>query len=819
MSAVRIVVTLPLAGVVMVLSMFPAVQFPGWQWVVAALSVPVVTWGAWPFHRATLVNLRHGATTMDTLVSLGVAVSTLWSFWALLWGGAGVIGMKMNMSWASLFTGLHIGGQNDIVGHYGAPHAALYFEAATMITLFLLVGRYIEHRTKGNARHALLSLLTESVPTATRVSIVDGNAVEELVPSESVQVGDVLRVRPGERIPVDAVVIEGSSAVDASNVTGESVPVDVTVGDEVIGATVNTWGVLLVQARAVGQDTVMAHIGQMVAHAQAGKADVQRLADKISAVFVPVVLGLSALTFLGWVWVGGGAQAGVTAAVAVLVVACPCALGLATPMALMVASAQVARRGVIIRSVQALEQSRRLTSVVFDKTGTITDGRMSVVDSLVDSSRVGEAAQWAGVVSVEALSEHPIAAAIVGAGRQQNRQAQPVDFFRNYAGQGVSGFVGEDLIVVGKPAWLADLGVSSDPGFEQFRSLHEASGATVVQMLRLSGVRSVVAPGAVEGERPDVSLDTATPATGVRGMTDSATTEILDGKVYPAVRVSIQGMTCASCVGRVERKLRKLGGVEAAVNLATESAVIERSRDWDPADLVATIEKAGYQAQFLGFEQSRQGDIVLEVEDDSADFADLQVVVSQFSDQAQVCAAFSVKDSVKEGAAEAISQLKQMGIETVLLTGDNARAAGVVAAAVGIDVVHAQVTPAQKFNFIDERRRSGDVVAMVGDGVNDAAALAHADLGIAMGSGTDIAQQVADFVLTTSRVDAVPLAVRMSDVTLRVIKQNLFWAFGYNVVLLPLAVLGLLNPMLAAAAMSMSSVCVVLNSLRLRRLL
>lgn len=779
----RIIVCAPLTVTIMALSMIPSWQFLGWQWVCLILTVPVVTWGAWPFHSAALRNARHASTTMDTLVSLGVIASSLWSVWALIWGGAGELGLTMHMSWSSLFDAEH-----------SAHHAPLYFEGAATIVLFLLIGRSIEHRSKGSARDALTALLSMAGTTAHLVDSSGEATTEHDVPTDSLVKGDIVRVRPGEKVPVDGVIVEGVSALEQAAITGESLPQDVQIGDSVSAGTTNTWGTLLVETEAVGTQTRVARIGQMVADAQASKANIQRLADTISAVFVPAVLLLSVVTGLGWILLGFSAYQAMTAAVAVLVVACPCALGLATPTALLVGSTQAAREGIIIRSAQALESSRQITTVLFDKTGTLTDGRMSVTDTLLDTSVSGEAAQWASAASVEASSEHPVARAIVEQARAQNRQPQPIRSFTAFAGHGVGACVGEELILVGKPAWLAELGVGRSDEFVSFQRRNQELGATVVEMVRIRGgaawaVPTVVADQHVsEEERPSDAI--------------------------PSAEFSIKGMTCASCVGRVERKLRKMGGVTASVNLATETALVHRERDWHPEDIIATIEAAGYEAAFTGWK---------EVSDPFADRGvDAQIYLDPHSildAQAQVCAAFAVKDTVKEGAAQALSSLRDFGMKSVMLTGDNADAAHSVAAQVGIDDVRAELTPADKHAYIKALQDQGERVAMVGDGVNDAAALAQADLGIAMGSGTDIAQDVADIVLTTSRLEAVPESVRVSRVTVRIIKQNLAWAFGYNVVLLPLAVVGLLNPMLAAAAMSLSSVCVVGNSLRLRHLI
>lgn len=811
----RIALSLPLTVAIMLISMVPAIRFPGWEWVVAFLTLPVVTWGAWPFHRAALINARHGASTMDTLVSLGVSVSTLWSFWVLI----------------------------DSTNHHHtvdmaqSHHPHIYFEGAATITLFLLIGRYIERKTKGVARDALTSLMHLTAGSVTRVHVEEGGQRrEEEVASETIAVEDLVLVRPGGKIPVDGVIVEGSSAIDVSIMTGESLPQDKNPGDEVIAGALNTWGTLLIRTTHVGAETTVAKIGQLVADAQADKAHIQRLADRISAVFVPAVIVLSLATFAAWYLIGGQAQPAVTAAVAVLVVACPCALGLATPTALMVGSAQAARKGVILRSIHALEATKKIDTIVFDKTGTITDGHMSVLASHIDTANAaepegqpwGEAAQWAAVASVEALSEHPIACAIVTQARSENRHPLPVSHFKAHAGHGVSGFLGDDLIIVGQPAWLHSLGVTSSEELEAFRTVHQEAGATVVVMARV--------PNAIDCVPASTGDDHSQATLPAEDGSDSS-------GIVQRLEVAIQGMTCASCVGRVERKLRKMPGVSAQVNLATEKALVtlasppkdkrqshltdaadkghlgeewkEHSPTWSPQDIVSTIEAAGYQAQFLGY-KGETVSMSAPVEQVSAPI-DLAEVLGTRPTRAS--AAFAVKDSIKEGAADTIESLHKQGIEAVLLTGDQPAAAASVAQVIGITKVRSQVTPQQKRHEIQELQRAGNVVAMVGDGVNDAAALAQADLGIAMGSGTDVAQDVADIVLTTSRLSAVTDAVHISNVTLRIIRENLGWAFGYNALLIPLAVAGMLNPMLAAAAMSLSSVCVVGNSLRLRRLI
>lgn len=788
MYRLRLLVTVPLSAVVMVLSMFPPLQFPGWQWLVTALTLPVVTWGAWPFHRAALRTARHGSTTMDTLVSLGVTASTLWSLWALVFGGAGRIGMTMQMSLIPAST-------------HG--HADIYFEGACMIVVFLLIGRTIEARTRLAAGDALRSLLEMSAKEAVLLSTNEAGArVERRLPTSQLQVGDVVLVRPGEKVPTDGVVIEGASAVDSSLMTGESVPVDVTVGDEVIGGVINTWGSLTLQATAVGEDTALAHIGQMVASAQADKAQVQRLADRVSGVFVPAVLVLSAVTFVGWFLAGGSTQAAMTAAVAVLVVACPCALGLATPTALLVGSSRAAQLGIVLRSAQVLESTRRVDTMIFDKTGTLTDGRMGVVGASFEGG--AEPAMWAKAASVEALSEHPVGAAIVAEAGQRNIPPVPVEAFTAFAGNGVSAIIGTERVVLGKPAWLSALGVGMSASTSAFQADHEAAGATVVMMVSV--------PASIGMDSTDTGVPSE-PSTGV-----PLSDEPLPALTLPQIELKVEGMTCASCVRRVEKKLSKLDGVSAAVNLATESALVTLEREWDPQDIADVVDAAGFHATILGLRDSSAHASRAPTPTSATTPAPSWDPHSLTTADARMCAAFAVKDSLKPDARQAIAQVHNLGITPVLLTGDNERAARAVAAELGIDEVHAQATPADKHELVRELHARGATVAMVGDGVNDAAALAQADLGMAMGSGTDVAQDVADIVLTTSRVSAAPLAVRISKKTLRIIKENLFWAFGYNVAMLPLAMMGLLNPMIAAAAMSMSSVCVVSNSLRLRRI-
>lgn len=692
----RLIVAATLSVPLMVISMVSAAQFYGWQWVVAALALPVVTWCAWPFHKAAFTNLRHGSTTMDTLVSLGVITATLWSLWALIFGGAGMLGMRMSM---------------EFIPRAQSEHAHMYFESAAWIVTFLLTGRLAEARVRHRSGDSLRKLLQLGAKTAARVN-ADGSVTE--IPIDRLQVGDRFRVRPGEKIATDGVVVEGHSAIDASLLTGESLPVDVSAGDEVTGATVNTSGTLVVRATRVGAGTTLSRIAQVVTAAQAEKAPVQRLADRVSSVFVPTVLALAALTFLGWLATGHNAQAAITAAVAVLVIACPCALGLATPTALLVGTGRAAQLGVVIRGPEVLESTRRIDTVVLDKTGTVTTGVMHLAqavffDAAAEVSDAGGAGAQAGAASdgatvvdlgegvalspaqlqtlalaqaLEIPSEHPVARAIVAGTQLDGVQAPQISEFTNHAGRGVSATVAHaagqaTYAVVGKATWLSQQGVSlSEQAEAQVRAL-EDTGATVV----------LVASGS------------------------------------------------------------------------------------DPKSL-------------------------------------------------RLRAALAVRDEPKPTTAKAISELKAMGLRPILLTGDNERAAKFIAAQVGIDDVIAQVLPEDKRDVVARLQGEGANVAMVGDGVNDAAALAQAGaagLGMAMGTGSDVAIEAADITLVRADLEAVVAAIKVSRATLRIIKQNLFWAFAYNVAAIPLAMAGLLNPMIAGATMAMSSVIVVSNSLRLRR--
>ena len=729
----RLVYSLVLSVPVMAISMIPALQLPGWQWTVALMALPVATWGAWPFHRAAARALRHGAFTMDTLVSLGVIAATGWSLWALIWGGAGEIGMRMTM---------------ELMPRHQGHAAHMYFESAAWVTTFLLAGRYAEARARYRSGDALRALLELGAKEATRVRLSspsgstdavdvldddgaplpDATRAEERVSADALAPGDLLAVRPGEKIATDGVVVEGRSAVDASMLTGESVPVEVGVGDAVTGGCVNTSGSLLVRATAVGAGTTLARIGAMVTAAQAGKAPVQRLADRVSGVFVPAVLILSAATFAVWLGLGHPVQPALTAAVAVLVIACPCALGLATPTALLVGSGRAARLGVVIKGPEVLESTRALDTIVLDKTGTATQGRMSLDADDDDAIAVAsgptggttraEALRLAG--AIEAASEHPVAAAITraaraaagaradgagagsaadtGAGAETSAPLPRVEDFASHEGRGVTGRVEGREVAIGRPTWIAERGIAIPEALDDAVTAAQASGATAV----------VLAAGPRPGENGEG------------------------------------------------------GGTGAAAHSG-------------PGCVAATA-----------------------------------------------IAVLAVRDTVRPSSRAAIAELRALGVRPILLTGDNARAAAHVAAEVGIGAedVRADVLPGDKRDVVAELQERGHVVGMVGDGVNDAAALAQAGargLGLAMGSGTDVAIEAADITLVRADLDAVVAAIRVSRATLRTIRQNLFWAFAYNVAAIPLAATGLLNPMIAGAAMAASSVIVVTNSLRLRR--
>ncbi len=647
----RVQISAALAVPVIILAMIPSLQFDAWQWLSLTLAAPVVTWGALPFHRAAWVNLRHGAATMDTLISIGVLAAFGWSLYALFLGTAGEIGMSHGFTFTA--------NRSD-----GGAH--IYLEAAAGVTLFILLGRYLEVRAKRQSG-AALRLLFEL--QAKDVGVLRDGA-EVRVNIEDLSVGDHFVVRPGEKIATDGVVREGTSAIDASLLTGESVPVEVGPGSQVAGATVNSGGRLVIEATRVGADTALARIAALVNDAQTGKAPIQRLADRVSAIFVPVVIALAAATIGFWFAAAstGKATVAFTAGVAVLIIACPCALGLATPTALMVGTGRGAQLGMLIKGPEILESTRQVDTIVLDKTGTVTTGKMALAEVVpVGGGDAGLLLLLAG--SLEDASEHPIARAIAVGATAKVIDLLPVESFANTEGLGVQGVVDGHAVVVGRERFLADWAIALPPELADARDHAQAEGRTPV---------------------------------------------------------------------------------------------------------------------FVGWDGEARGVLV-------------------------------VSDTIKTTSADAIAQFKTLGLRPVLLTGDNDRAANAVAAAVGITEVIADVLPQEKVEAIKRLQADGRVVAMVGDGVNDAAALAQADLGLAMGTGTDIAIEASDITLVRGDLRTAADAIRLSRRTLAVIKGNLFWAFAYNVAALPLAAAGLMNPMLAGAAMAFSSVFVVTNSLRLRR--
>ena len=646
----RLIICSALTVPVVVLAMIPVLQFDFWQWLSLTLAAPVVVWGAWPIHRAALMNARHRAVTMDTLISVGVLAAFMWSLWALFLGGAGDPGMHMPFEWSAPASG----------------ESMIYLEVASGVTTLILLGRYLETRAKARSGAALEALLTLG---AKDVEVIR-SGIPSRIPIGSLVVDDVFVVRPGEKIATDGVIEEGSSAVDTSLLTGESVPVEVGPGDPVFGATMNASGRLLVRATRVGADTALARIASLVAAAQSGKAPVQRIADRIAAVFVPVVLVIAALTLAGWLIVGAGPSQAFTAAVAVLIIACPCALGLATPTALLVGTGRGAQLGILIKGPSILESTRRVDTIVLDKTGTVTMGRMSLIDVVtLDGTTAAQALRLVG--GVESASEHPIAQAIAASAAREHGTLEPVTEFTSTAGLGARGTVDGMNVIVGQVAYA------------------ESEGLVI----------------------PDA----------MRAAYDSA---------------QARGRTAV------------LAG-------------------WDGG----------------------------------------------------VRAVLSVTDEPKPESRSAIEALRALGLTPYLLTGDNERTARAVAAEIGIDARHviAGVLPHDKVDVVRRLQADGHVVAMVGDGVNDAAGLAQADLGMAMGTGADAAIEASDITLVRGDLRSVADAIRLSRRTLAVIKGNLFWAFAYNVAAIPLAAAGLLNPLIAGAAMAFSSVFVVTNSLRLRR--
>lgn len=644
----RLLVSAALALPVVLLAMVPALQFDNWQWLSLTLAAPVVVWGGFPFHRAAWTNARHGAATMDALVSVGTLAAFAWSLWALFFGHAGMPGMRHGFT----FTIARTDGSSSI-----------YLEVAAGVISFILLGRYLEARSKRKAGAALRALMELG---AKDVAVLRAGR-EVRIPVGALAVGDRFVVRPGEKIATDGTVVEGSSAVDASMLTGESVPVEVAVGDAVTGATVNASGRLVVEATRIGADTQLARMARLVEAAQNGKAEVQRLADRISGIFVPVVLVLALATWVTWLLITDDPAAAFTAAVAVLIIACPCALGLATPTALMVGTGRGAQLGILIKGPEVLESTRRVDTVVLDKTGTVTTGRMTL-SGVHTAEGVGEAELLRLAGSLEHASEHPIARAVSTAAAERVGALPVPEGFENRGGLGVQGVVEGHAVLVGREQLLSDWSIELPADLKEAKAAAEAEGGTAVLV-------------AWDGE--------------ARGV-------------------------------------------------------------------------------------------------------------------------LTVADAVKETSAEAVSRLRALGLTPVLLTGDNRAVADTVARAVGIDEVIAEVLPQDKVDVVRRLQAEGRTVAMVGDGVNDAAALAQADLGLAMGTGTDAAIEAGDLTLVRGDLRVAADAIRLSRRTLATIKGNLFWAFGYNVAALPLAAAGLLNPMIAGAAMAFSSVFVVSNSLRLR---
>jgi len=709
----RVIGSIVLAVPVILLAMVPALQFTYWQWASLALAAPVVVWGAWPFHRAAWINLRHGAATMDTLISLGVSAAFLWSLYALFLGHAGMPGMTHAFEWPVLLGG---------TAQPGDGAGDIYLEVAAGVTMFVLLGRYFEVRSKRRAGAALRALLEIGAKdVAIRRPAADGTVIETRVPIADLRVGDEFVVRPGEKIATDGVVVAGTSAVDASMVTGESVPVEVGPGDAVIGATVNAGGRLVVRATRVGDDTQLAQMARLVEEAQSGKADVQRLADRISGIFVPIVLVIAVATLVTWLALGYGASMAFTAAVAVLIIACPCALGLATPTALLVGTGRGAQLGILIRGPEVLESTRTVDTIVLDKTGTVTTGRMALVDVFVVGGAAGRDAAVISNVGDSASGRR-----IAADSSDETGILRPTE----------AGAAGGALRTTseGTDAAAARFALLRLAG-----ALEHASEHPVAQAIARGAAAEV-------GELPSVESFQSIPGKGVSG--------VIDGH--------------AVLVGR-------------AALLADWALAVPD----DIAAAQARAESAGRTAVLVAWDGEVRG-------------------------------VLTVSDQVKPTSREAVAQLRALGLRTVLLTGDNAAVARTVADEVGIEQVFAEVLPQDKVDVVRRLQAEGRVVAMVGDGVNDAPALAQADLGLAMGTGTDAAIEASDITLVRGDLRSAADAIRLSRSTLGTIKVNLFWAFAYNVAAIPLAALGLLDPMIAGAAMALSSVFVVGNSLRLR---
>ena len=868
----RLVYSLVLSVPVMVVSMVPALQLPGWQWTVALMALPVATWGAWPFHRAAARALRHGAFTMDTLVSLGVVAATAWSLWALIWGGAGEIGTQMTM---------------ELLPRHQGHAAHMYFESAAWVTTFLLAGRYAEARARYRSGDALRALLELGAKEVTRVRLTspsgstdavdvldeegaplpEATRTQERVPVDELRAGDLFCVRPGEKVATDGVVVEGRSAVDASLLTGESVPVDVGVGDVVTGATVNTSGVLLVRATAVGEGTTLARIGAMVTAAQAGKAPVQRLADRVSGVFVPVVLGLSALTLAGWLVTGHNVQASFTAAVAVLVIACPCALGLATPTALLVGTGRAAQLGVVIKGPEVLESTRSLDTMVLDKTGTVTTGRMSL--DAEASASVPSGADGAATHSPDAGSTTGTErGARAGAGRGKavsstlGLRASGNDI--GGAGADGAGSTGNNIGEVSAPTDKTDAGAGmrvagtgplSEADLYLAGALEAASEHPVAAAIATAAREHLAAtpasgtrtPGDLQHAQPSEpaqaarseeaappAASTGTPgarAAGARtGGTDTTTLSAPGARTNAPVPPRLAVVTDFTnhegrgVTGVVEGRTVAVGRAswltEQGVVLGEGlSAALERAEDSGATAVVLAVGPApGAEPTQPGQSSGTVGSPGTRATQTGQGTAGTQPG-HQVLDARAVLA---VRDTVRPSSRKAVTDLRELGIRPVLLTGDNPRAAAHVAAQVGIASadVRSEVRPEDKRDVVAALQAEGRNVGVVGDGVNDAAALAQAStqgLGLAMGSGADVAIEAADVTLVRTDLEAAVAAVRVSRATLRIIRQNLFWAFAYNVAAIPLAMAGLLNPMIAGAAMASSSVIVVTNSLRLRR--